>query len=170
MPFLDVEQLKKVNGERRRVVFAGELPALQVEDNEFMFLEPANFDLVLTNVGNSAINVEGQVQVALTVPCDRCLQDFVLNLSPLFSETYYEKNLPAHSGKNEEWIPYSGDSIDITPEVLGTVLMNLPMRFICQKQCRGLCPVCGVDLNIKQCNCVQEDVDPRLAKLKELLK
>ncbi|WP_347487900.1 YceD family protein [Desulfoscipio sp. XC116] len=170
MPFLDVEQLKKANGERQRVVFTGELPALQVEDSEFVFVEPARFDLILTNVGSSAINVEGKLQVFLKVPCSRCLQDFVLNLNPLFSETYYEKNQPAPKGKNDEWVAYSGDRIDITPEVLGTVLMNLPMRFICHEQCRGLCPVCGVDLNQKQCNCVQNDLDPRLAKLKELLK
>jgi len=170
MPFLDVERLKKVKGERRRVVFTGSLPVLKLEDSEFCFVEPAQFELMLTNVGSSAVDVEGQVQVALKVPCSRCLQHFVFSLNVPFSETYYEKNQPAHSGKTEEWVAYSGDYIDITPEVLGTVLMNLPMRFICSEQCRGLCPICGVDLNTQQCNCIREDIDPRLAKLQELLK
>ncbi len=170
MPFLNVERLKKVKGERQRVIFTGSLPMLELEDSEFCSMEPAQFELVLTNVGGSAIDVEGQVQVALKVPCSRCLQDFILSLNVPFSETYYEKNQPAHSGKTEEWVVYSGDYIDITPEVLKTVLINLPMRFICSEQCRGLCPICGMDLNIKQCNCVQEDLDPRLAKLQELLK
>lgn len=170
MPFLDVEQLKKINGERRRMVFTGTLPALQVEESAFAFVEPAHFDLMLTNVGNSTINVEGQIQTALKVSCSRCLRDFVLKLNSDFNETYYEKNQPQPGDKNEEWIAYSGDCIDITPEVLGSVLINLPMRFVCHEQCRGLCPVCGMDLNMQQCDCVQDDVDPRLAKLKELLK
>lgn len=170
MPFLNVDRLKKVKGDRRKVTFTGTLPALQLEDSEFNFVEPAQFLLTLTNVGNSAINVEGEMQVALKVSCNRCLQDFVLTLSSPFSETYYEKNQPTHSGQTEEWVAYSGDVIDITPEVMATVIMNLPMRFICSEQCRGLCPVCGVNLNQEQCNCVQQQLDPRLAKLQELLK
>lgn len=170
MPFLDVELLKKVKGERRKISFAGSLPPLQLDDSEFEFLEPAQLVLVLTNVGNSAINVEGEVQVALKVPCSRCLQDVVLTLNLPFNETYYAKNQPAHSGQTEEWVAYSGDNIDITREVLAAVLMNLPMRFICSEQCRGLCPMCGVDLNQEQCNCVQQELDPRLAKLQELMK
>jgi len=170
MPFLDVELLKKINGERLRVDFSSVLPVLQLEDGDFSFVEPAQFDLMLTNVGNSAINVDGQVQVAVKVPCHRCLQDFTLNLDVPLSETYYERNQPVHNGKTEEWVAYIGDYIDITPEVLGAVVMSLPMRFVCSEQCQGLCPVCGVDLNKEQCNCVQEDRDPRLAKLLELLK
>jgi len=170
MPFLDVERLKKVKGERLRVDFSCALPVLQLEDGEYSFVEPAQFELMLTNLDNSAINVEGQVQVALKVTCNRCLQEFVLNLDVPLSETYYEKSQPAHNGKTEEWVAFSGDYIDITPEVLGAVVMSLPMRFICSEHCQGLCPVCGVDLNKEQCNCVQEDIDPRLAKLQELLK
>ncbi len=170
MPFLNVERLKKVKGERRKVTFSDSLPALLLDDSEFNFVEPAQFALTLTNVGNSAINVEGEVQVALKVPCNRCLRDFVLTLSLPFSETYYEKNQPTHSGQTEEWVAYSGDVIDITPEVLTAVIMNLPMRFICSEQCQGLCAVCGVDLNQEQCSCVQQELDPRLAKLQELLK
>jgi uncharacterized protein len=169
MPFLDVERLKKVKGERKRVSFDSDLSPIPVDDNEINLLKPAHFDLTLTNVGN-AITVEGSFTVDLEVQCGRCLGNFVLSLSPDFSETYYDRSQPVPGPLKEDWISFSGDTIDITPEVENAIVLNLPMRFVCSEQCRGLCPVCGTDLNKKQCDCVQENIDLRMAKLKELLK
>lgn len=169
MPILDVEQLKKVKGERQRVSFTSELPFLTVEGEKYEFTKPLQFDLVLTNIGNG-INVEGSMSFEIKVECSRCLENISFNMDAMFNEVYYDKTFQVSVKDNEEWIAYSGDTIDITPEALGTILINVPLRFICHEECRGLCPVCGVNLNQKQCDCVQEDTDPRLAKLKELLK
>lgn len=167
MPFLDVEQLKKVQGERRRVFFDSELPSLSLDGHEASFLKPAHFELVLTNVGD-AITVEGQIKVELPVPCHRCLGEFPLSLQVDFLETYQDGSQLPHESK-EDQVFFTGETIDITPEVINAIHLSLPMRFICAEQCRGLCHKCGTDLNKKQCHCTQEDLDPRLAKLKNLL-
>ncbi|MDD2499121.1 MAG: DUF177 domain-containing protein, partial [Desulfitobacteriaceae bacterium] len=71
---------------------------------------------------------------------------------------------------NEEEIYfYEGDKIDILPQVLQTILLELPMKVLCREDCKGLCPVCGTNLNIKECRCERESIDPRLAALKNLL-
>ena len=44
------------------------------------------------------------------------------------------------------------------------------MKPLCRPDCRGLCPHCGCDLNIEQCDCKDEQLDPRLAVLGDLLK
>ncbi|MBQ3561654.1 MAG: DUF177 domain-containing protein, partial [Oscillospiraceae bacterium] len=47
--------------------------------------------------------------------------------------------------------------------------LEVPFQLLCREDCKGLCPVCGSDLNEKTCNCNQKQIDPRLEKLKMLL-
>lgn len=167
MPFLDVEQLKKVPGERRRVSFVSELPSLSLDGREVSLLKPAHFDLILTNLGD-AITVEGLIAVDLQVSCHRCLVEFPLSLKVDFLETYQDKSqLPYHV--QEDRVPFEGETIEIEPEVMNAVYLGIPMRLICHEQCRGLCQHCGINLNQEQCHCTEDEFDPRLAKLKNLL-
>ena len=48
--------------------------------------------------------------------------------------------------------------------------MNLPGRFLCSEDCKGLCPKCGADLNLGDCGCDKEDIDPRWADLQKIMK
>lgn len=47
--------------------------------------------------------------------------------------------------------------------------LSLPQTFLCKEDCKGLCPLCGADLNQTTCGCQPETGDPRLAILKQLL-
>ena len=53
--------------------------------------------------------------------------------------------------------------------VMTDVTLELPFQLLCREECKGLCPVCGADLNETTCNCNTKKVDPRLEKLKMLL-
>jgi uncharacterized protein len=48
-------------------------------------------------------------------------------------------------------------------------MLSLPIKRLCDEQCKGLCQVCGADLNEGECGCVVEEIDPRLATLRDLL-
>jgi uncharacterized protein len=65
---------------------------------------------------------------------------------------------------------YSGDMIDLDEILREQIILALPMYPRCVEECRGLCPVCGVDLNKETCDCQRDEVDPRLAVLKTLTK
>ena len=41
-------------------------------------------------------------------------------------------------------------------EAKNQIILEFPERFHCKDDCKGLCPVCGCNLNLKQCDC---DVD-----------
>ena len=169
MPFLDVFHLKHYKGDSKKLAFSAPLPDLNTKDGILAFAGPAHFELTLTNVGLGAIHVEGKIYAALNVFCSRCLKEFVFSAEALLNEMYYDQNQVAPQGRTEEWTAYTGDEIDLTPEVLSAVLISLPIRVICAHTCKGLCPICGTDLNMGQCACTQEEIDPRMAKLKELL-
>ena len=61
------------------------------------------------------------------------------------------------------------NGIDIDELIMTDVTLEIPFQLLCREDCKGLCPVCGSDLNVKTCNCNQKQIDPRLEKLKMLL-
>ena len=60
-------------------------------------------------------------------------------------------------------------NIDMDELVMTDVTLELQFRLLCREDCKGLCPICGADLNETTCNCNTTQIDPRLEKLKMLL-
>jgi uncharacterized protein len=56
----------------------------------------------------------------------------------------------------------------VTRLVYEQVFLALPTRPLCDEECRGLCPQCGVNRNAGQCSCTVDAGDPRLAVLRGL--
>lgn len=100
--------------------------------------------------------------------CGRCLnlyeskKETVLN-GKLVGETNVE-----NEGEEENLIYYTDNKLDLTEDIIDTIILNLPMKPLCSNDCKGLCQKCGINLNEEQCNCELEYVDPRFEKLKEL--
>jgi uncharacterized protein len=67
---------------------------------------------------------------------------------------------------DEEW--FDGKRIDLDPILREQVLLALPMSLLCAESCRGLCPVCGENLNLKDCRCERKVADPRWMALKDI--
>lgn len=114
------------------------------------------------------IYVEGTVETELRLECDRCLESFpfpvTLELAELFT-------LPGNPPTPESLYAVSEDGeIDLAPLVREYAWLAIPMKHLCDPECKGLCPHCGVNLNVETCQCEDTHVDPRLAPLQELLK
>jgi uncharacterized protein len=63
---------------------------------------------------------------------------------------------------------YDGRQIDLGAIVREQILLDLPMDGLCREDCKGLCSVCGKDLNQGECGCERKPVDPRWAALKHV--
>jgi uncharacterized protein len=64
-------------------------------------------------------------------------------------------------------VPEDGH-IDLAPLVREYMLLDIPMKPLCRPDCKGLCPVCGQNLNDSTCQHQVDEIDPRLSVLKEL--
>lgn len=162
---LDVARLKKSVGDFARYELLAELPPLEMPGERLFFTSPAAASLVVYN-SSSALAVEGKVSGGLRLTCSRCLEAFDYPYEILFEETYTQK---AGDGR-EESVYFSGDIIDVTPEVLKSIIFALPMKPVCHEECPGLCPNCGINPNTGSCSCSLEDVDPRMSILKGFFK
>src|SRR5690606_41706177 len=65
-------------------------------------------------------------------------------------------------------ILYDGTEVDLAPAVREQILLTLPMSALCKDDCRGLCQVCGQDLNERECGCDRRVTDPRWAALRSV--
>ena len=74
------------------------------------------------------------------------------------------------SDVDEECISVQGNVIDISGSIDACIFENLPTQPLCREDCKGLCPVCGTDLNENECNCEVEVYDPRFAIFRKLSK
>ncbi len=49
--------------------------------------------------------------------------------------------------------PLDGYRVDLQPVAEEALVLELPMRFLCSEDCKGICPVCGTNRNIAPCTC-----------------
>ncbi len=123
------------------------------------------------------ISLIGEARLDLEPTCDRCLEKFSktsktplnLTLLPYSSMSFDEEGTKNDSSTDDENISYyKTDEIDLDEIVKENLYLNLPIRDLCQEDCKGLCPHCGQNLNLKTCACKIENIDPRLAALKNI--
>ena len=109
--------------------------------------------------------VNGEGSVEMSMPCDRCLTPVSFSVSFKLNEQF-----SSNAGYDEEIETFSGDSIDLTSTVTKNILAEMPMKVVCSDDCKGLCPICGQNLNVKDCGCDTTYIDPRFESLRSLLK
>jgi DUF177 domain-containing protein len=155
--------------------------ALRGDPAGYEAVRPATVQVRLERLGRR-VRLVGRSRVELTAPCSRCLVatpvavpvDFHLSLVP--SEEAGEEVAARHedpeahvegsfapSQVDEE--TYRGKVIELDPLVQEQIALAVPEYPVCRESCKGLCPVCGQNLNEKDCGCDRHVPDPRWAGL-----
>ena len=143
--------------EKEPVELVGDEPAewLEVEPSELLSVTaPVHYDLLAKAVSGGVL-VEGKVRTDVAGLCARCLEPVAKKIENSGVCLFYEQP--------EE------DELDITEDVRGEMLLELPMNLLCSESCRGLCPHCGKNLNRGNCSCTDDDeTDDRWSALDNL--
>lgn len=120
----------------------------------------------------SEIHVRGDFHILVKTPCDRCLEPAGEEIRQKF-DLYY-RPLEELEGGVEVGLKaadsdvgfYEGEGISLRDILREQVLLALPVQRLCRKDCKGLCPICGVSLNEQSCSCVSPVVESRWEALK----
>ena len=106
------------------------------------------------------INID--METTFDAECARCLSLFKKELSFSTEEIIGSED-------SIEYLKVVQNTVDITEVVYINLSFNLSQKFLCKDSCKGLCFVCGTNLNENECNCDKEVTDPRFDVLKKLL-
>ena len=113
-----------------------------------------------------AMTLTARLDTVLSLTCDRCAKPFEREKTVEY-DTLLAFELA--NGENDDIVLLNKDGELELDELMREVfLLEMDTKNLCSEDCKGLCPGCGVDLNVEACRCKKE-IDPRLAKLAKLL-
>lgn len=138
-----------------------DVPTVRVSDDLTLNYIRGPLRLSRTKEG---ILVQGTLTVGLPDECYRCLDKIEravnLELEELFA-------YPTPQGT--EFSIKEDAVLDLAPLVRAETVLEASTGALCKEDCKGICPTCGANCNRSVCHCETDEIDPRLAKLKELL-
>jgi uncharacterized protein len=140
---------------------------------DFDFETPLQSEVKIKRAGRSVL-ITGKVQTALRLQCVRCLKELSYPLSCAFELTLHPlKEAPSEEetelGSEEmESSFFEGGELHLSEIACEQIFLEIPYQPLCQQGCKGLCPVCGKDLNLSPCECVKEEWTSGFSALKNL--
>ena len=151
--------------------------AEMVANGECEFAAPIRTALKALRIGDM-VEVDGDIETSVCLPCSRCLQPFETALHSHFAVTYMQQSEEAAADGEPQEIELSvedigivyfqGEKINLLETIQEQVIMEFPLRALCRSDCKGLCSRCGADLNRDSCNCDRRSSPGNFAVLKNL--
>jgi len=113
--------------------------------DEVLFLKPIKFVGTLKK-GVDFVEIFGKVFATFNTNCHLCGKETEKELEFEIFETYRRE-------PGEDEYELIGDEVDFDEMILENFRLNFPIRILCKDDCKGICPVCGKDLNFEKCDC-----------------
>ncbi len=119
-------------------------------------------DLILLNV---------TLQAKAKLICDRCAEEFDRDIEKEYKMVYFfnENDTGGYPKEEVVILPSENTVIDISDDVRQFTQLTIPLKVLCQPECKGLCQECGTNLNENTCSCTGTYIDPRWEQLNKLL-
>ena len=135
----------------------------------FPIKEASMVSLKLSNLGSAKALIEGNVKITMLMQCDRCLQDVDHTFDLNFSEEVVSPDSFAEKSEEDDDVSFmEGYHLNVDTLVENEILLNWPMKILCKESCKGICKVCGKNLNDGDCGCDDFVPDPRMAAIKDI--
>jgi len=161
-------------------IFVEDIPkdGLKIEKNidispeslveESIFNESVSVNIKIKQKGMDKYIVRGKVKTSLDLVCSRCLSLYTEKINSSFDLILYSEEKRVNSEeikldeKDLETIYFNDGIINIERIIIDNINLSLPQKPLCSKECKGLCPVCGKNLNTGDCGCEVDKKDPRI--------
>ena len=124
--------------------------------------------LVFTKDKKDTIIIEVKIRGNVISSCSRCLESYKSRVDTAFAAIYKDKKSFTEEDEQSEVKQYENNNIDVTDYLRETLILELPMKPLCGEGCKGLCPVCGTNLNKDNCGCKKEIKLNRFEELDKL--
>lgn len=141
-----------------------------IDDEEFLQQTHLDKNVLLTGeifkIEDSVI-FTGAINYTFTAECARCLKEFDNTIESKFQAVIVQNE---DTESDEIQLVITDGNVKMDETIKQLIYLSMPMKSLCNKDCKGICPDCGVNLNNEKCQCENNLTDPRFDKLKDLLK
>ena len=173
---IDLDDIKSGSCRAQGDVTPGEL---EIDpESLFEFDGPLHLDARISSTDQLSFYVTGKLAYSANGECRRCLKAIRQEVNSVLRGMYALPEALARLEMSEEErqeegifpLEQNAREIDLTSLVREMLVLEYPRYLQCVKDCRGLCPSCGANLNTESCDCRDESIDLRWSKLLELKK
>ena len=147
--FLDVLQAKMNRGKTIPVFFTKQLEDNLIADYNARFLKDIEISGEYYIDDSENIHFECDLHLNLEFLCALCAKPIEKNFEIEVNETFTKI-------ATDDGYSYSTNKVEIDQLVIDSVVLNMPYVVLCSDDCKGRCPICGIDKNVASCNCKPE--------------
>lgn len=143
------------------------MDSYQYQSSDYKVLEQTPVSLRFENLAPGKLRMTGKAEFVLEFPCDRCLKPVSKKIVLDFErEVYAPDELPEDSDDDQSFM--DDYQLKVEDLISNEFVLNWPMKVLCKPDCKGICRVCGADLNTGACNCDTFVPDPRMAAINDI--
>ena len=138
----------------------------------YPIISKGDIHITVHYVKDRQIEIHGMCKLVIEIPCDRCLEpvptDFDLDFTKKVRVSADEDE--ADSDELDESNYIDGYTLDADKLICNEVLIGWPTKILCSEDCKGICNVCGQNLNQGTCDCEDTSLDPRMSVIRDVFK
>ncbi len=160
-------ELKSVfqnEGEEKQVNYKLDIADIDI-DGVFPFRTPIDVTATAKNRA-SLVSLTIRACFGYSRSCDRCSTEFTREMDMLFEHKLAQTLV---DDGNDDYIETPDFKLELDDVVISDILLSLPQKNLCKEDCKGLCQICGKNLNEGDCSCDKREIDPRLEMLKQFM-
>ena len=159
-----------LSGSGNEISYPANIDMTSLDDgvNKYPVIRKEPFVIQAYNTGKDKVQIQCEGSVTLSIPCDRCLEPVEINID-FNVDDVIEFNKTESDEEQEEKDYIDGYNLDVDRLIFGELLVSIPGKILCREDCKGLCPVCGTNLNVAECGCDRDVLDPRMSVFKDIL-
>lgn len=166
---INLSEIMSVKGKIKHMQAPIELKNFTHDDITYPVANKTLVELTLSHIGERKVKVEGNAKVSLLIPCNRCLDDVEVPFVIDFEREFDFKTSDEDRIKELDETNYlSGYNLDLDLLVYNEMLLDFPMKVLCDEDCKGICSICGTNLKRGSCNCSAEPTDPRMSIIRDI--
>ena len=159
--------VKSINKEADEVVELS-LSTFESKLGDYPVLEKSPITLHIANQENKRLLIHGVVDFTALIPCGRCLEEVPTNIHFEIEKEMKLENSAVNDEEMDDTDYLIGFDLDVDRLIYEEILVNWPMKVLCSEDCKGICKVCGINLNKGDCNCQRTELDPRMAAFQDV--
>ena len=148
-----------------------EMESFRSKLGTYPVVEKDPLSVKVEHVKNRELLISGKGRIVLEIPCDRCLEPVKTELILDFTK---DVDLNVSDGEQTEELDETnyidGYALDVEQLLYNEILIGLPTKILCSEDCKGICNVCGQNLNQGTCDCEDTSLDPRMSVIRDVFK
>ena len=148
-----------------------EMEEIRLQSGTYPIISKEPVHVKVEPIRGKELLITAETRLSVIIPCDRCLEDvkreFELNCVKHVDVGLSDAELTEELDESNF---IDGYHLDVDKLLFHEILSSWPTKVLCREDCKGLCNVCGQNLNTGSCNCEDTGLDPRMSVVRDLFK